>query len=123
MLDARITNEYFERPTDFDLAAFWKAWCAAYEENRPHYAVTVRVAPALIHYLPQYFGERIRDTIAQAEPPDAEGWITLTLPFETMWDARERILGFGKAVEVLEPEPLRKSVIDFATQIVTFYAR
>ena len=36
--------------------------------------------------------------------------------------ARERILGFGRAVEVLEPQPLRKSIVDFATQIVTFYA-
>ena len=122
VLDARITDEHFERPTDFDLAAFWKAWCAEHEENRPHYLVTVRVAPALIPYLPQYFGECIRDTIAQADPPDAEGWVTLTLPFETIWDARERMLGFGGAVEVLEPEPLRESVIDFATQIVALYA-
>ncbi len=36
--------------------------------------------------------------------------------------ARERILGFGRAVEVLEPQALRKSIVDFATQIVTFYA-
>jgi predicted DNA-binding transcriptional regulator YafY len=123
VLDARIAAEHFERPTDFCLAAFWKTWRAGYAENRPYYPVTVRVAPALLHYLPQYFGERIRDEIAQAGPPDAEGWIILTLPFETMWDARERILGFGRAVEVLEPEALRHSVIDFAAQIVAFYAQ
>ncbi len=123
VLDARITDEYFERPVDFDLATFWKTWCTQHEENRPYYPVTARVAPALVHYLHQHFGERIRDEIAQAGPPDAEGWITLTLPFKTIWDARERILGFGRAVEVLEPEPLRKTVIDFATQIVAFYAQ
>ena len=58
----------------------------------------------------------------QAEPPDADEWITLTLPFETFEEARTRILGFGRAVKVLEPEPLRLSVIDFAEQIVDFYA-
>jgi predicted DNA-binding transcriptional regulator YafY len=121
VLGARIAAEYFERSADFDLAAFWKAWCAEHKENRPHYPVTARVSPALIHYLSQYFGERIRDEIARAGPPDTEGWITLTLPFETIWDARERILGFGRAVEVLEPEPLRESVIDFAAQIVALY--
>jgi hypothetical protein len=35
--------------------------------------------------------------------------------------ARTRLLGLGRAVEVLSPEPLRKSLIDFAEQIVDFY--
>jgi predicted DNA-binding transcriptional regulator YafY len=121
--DARITEEHFERPADFDLGAFWKAWCAEHEESRPYYPVTVRVAPALVPILPQYFGDRIRDAIAQAGPPDDEGWITLTLSFETLPAARERILGLGSAVEVLEPQALRRSVVDFATEIVAFYER
>jgi predicted DNA-binding transcriptional regulator YafY len=119
--DARITDERFERPPDFYLDTFWKAWCAETEEGRPHYPVTVRVAAALVPFLPQYFGERIRDGIERAGPPDAEGWITLTLPFETLQAARERILGLGSAVEVLEPQALRRSVVDFAAQIVAFY--
>ena len=124
VLDARIADEHFARQADFDLAAFWQAWCARQEEaSHPYYPVTVRVAPDLIPWLPLYFGDRIRDKIAQAGPPDAEGWITLTLPFERLEDARERILGFGKAVEVLEPEVLRKSIIDFAVQVVAFYTR
>jgi predicted DNA-binding transcriptional regulator YafY len=123
VLDARVTDEQFERPTDFDLAPFWERWCAGQEERRPHYPVTARVAPELVPLLPLYFGERIRDAVAQAAPPDAEGWITLTLPFERLEIARERILGFGRAVEVLEPQALRHSVIDFATQIAAFYAR
>jgi predicted DNA-binding transcriptional regulator YafY len=122
VLDARVTDEHFERPADFDLAAFWESWCAGQEERRPHYPVTVRVAPELVPLLPLYFGDRIRDVIAQAAPPDAEGWITLTLPFERLETARERILGFGRAVEVLEPQALRRSVIDFAAQIAAFYA-
>lgn len=124
VLDARSADEHFARPADFDLASFWQAWCARQEEaTHPYYPVTVRVAPDLVPLLPLYFGDRIRDEIAQAGPPDAAGWITLTLPFERLEDARERILGFGRAVEVLEPEPLRKSIVDFATQIVAFYTR
>jgi len=83
----------------------------------------VRTSPALIPLLPLYFGERIHEALVQAGPPDAEGWITLTLPFERLEAARERILGFGRAVEVLEPAALRQSVVDFARQIVAFYAR
>jgi predicted DNA-binding transcriptional regulator YafY len=28
VLDARLVDEPFQRPADFDLAAFWRAWCA-----------------------------------------------------------------------------------------------
>ena len=123
VLEARIAEERFERSADFDLAAFWGDWCARREESRPSYPVTVRVAPDLVPLLPLHFGDRVRAAIAQAGPPDAEGWITLSLPFERLEEARERMLGFGRAIEVLEPEPLRQSVVDFAKQIVDFYAR
>jgi predicted DNA-binding transcriptional regulator YafY len=121
LLDARLMDERFARPAGFDLALFWKAWCTEQRENRPSYPVTARVSPDLVRYLPLFFGDRIRAAIDSAGPPDDEGWITLTLPFERRETARERILGFGRAIEVLEPEPLRRSVIDFAEQIVGFY--
>jgi uncharacterized radical SAM superfamily protein len=38
-----------------------------------------------------------------------------------LWAARDRLLGFGRAVEVLEPEPLRLSMVDYARQIVALY--
>jgi predicted DNA-binding transcriptional regulator YafY len=122
VLDARITDEPFGRPADFDLAAFWAGWCASVEENRAHYPVTVRVAPELVPWLPYYFGEPIREAIAQAGSSDGEGWITLPLMFETAEDARERILSLGGSVEILEPRALRNSVVDYAEQILARYA-
>jgi predicted DNA-binding transcriptional regulator YafY len=55
--------------------------------------------------------------------PDGDGWVTLDLPFESFVAARSRLLGLGRAVEVLEPESLRKSLVDFAEQIVLFYKK
>jgi len=43
------------------------------------------------------------------------------LSFESFEAARDRILGFGRGVEVLEPVALRKSVLDFAEQIISLY--
>jgi predicted DNA-binding transcriptional regulator YafY len=123
ILDARLAGEHFERPTAFDLARFWESWCARVEENRPRYPVILRVSPRLVPFLPQYFGRHIRTLVAEAGRPDAEGWLTLTLPFESLEEARERILGFGSAVEVLEPWALRQSVHDFAIQIASVYER
>jgi predicted DNA-binding transcriptional regulator YafY len=121
MVEAQVTDEESERPPDFDLGTFWQQWCEGIEENRPSYPVRARVAPQLVPWLSQFFGESIRDEVARASPPDEEGWLTLTLPFETLDEGRRRILGFGRAVEVLAPVALRESVSDFASQIVDLY--
>ena len=123
VVEARLTDEVCEWPPGFDLAAFWQAWCEGVEQNQPSYQVTARVAPELAPWLSQFFGESIRDEVARAGLPDEEGWLTLTLPFETLDEARWRILGFGRAVEVLEPVALRNTVVDFARQIVDLYAQ
>jgi hypothetical protein len=123
LLEVRLVEEGFERLEDFDLEVFWKAWCAGREAGRSAYTATVRIAPNLLSLLPQYFGSRIRERIAQAGEPDAEGWITLELPFESLFAARDRLLGFGSAVEVLAPRALRLSIQDVAEQVVQLYAR
>ncbi len=121
ILEARLTDEIFVRPTDFNLRAFWQIWCTAYEQNRPEYPVRVRVSPELFPLLPQHLGERTRPATASAGPPDAAGWFTLTLPFETLEEARRQLLHCGGALEVLEPLALRKTVADFGAQIAARY--
>jgi hypothetical protein len=80
------------------------------------------VVPELATQMLLHFKESIRDAIIRASKPDAAGWVTSTLIFDTFEDARENILAFGIAIEVLDPEPLRLSVIDYAKQIVGFYS-
>lgn len=123
LVDARLSDERFERPADFDLAAYWQASCAEYEQNRSLYSVIVRVAPDFVPVLPRYLGSGIREKIARAQPPDAEGWVTLELAFESLEAARDRLLDFGRGVEVLEPYALRRSLLDIAEQIVALYTR
>jgi len=123
LLDVRLSTDHFQRPDDFDLPTFWASWRAAYErERRPYYPVTVRLAPEIIPLLPRTFGETINEAISAA--PDGDGdWITLTLSFESLESARTQLLSFGRSVEVLEPEPLRRSLLDFARQIVDLYGK
>jgi predicted DNA-binding transcriptional regulator YafY len=120
LLDARLSDERFVRPLDFDLSVFWETWCAQ-KQHGSYYAVLVRVAPSFVEWLPRLCGERARSAIAQAGPPDEEGWITLELRFDHLWAARDRLLACGRGVEVLEPEPLRLSILDYARQIVDLY--
>jgi predicted DNA-binding transcriptional regulator YafY len=122
VLDAELMDEIFSLPPDFDLGEFWSTWCSEYENNRPHYPIKVRISAELLQML-----EDFKDPILQANrgdsKPDQEGWLALTLHFEDFWVARKRILAFGGAVEVLEPEALRLSIQDFANQIIGRYDR
>jgi predicted DNA-binding transcriptional regulator YafY len=123
LTDANPSEGTFARPADFDLAAYWQTWCARLEESHSFYPVIVRVAPNFVPELPRFFGGRIRQKVAQAGPPDAEGWIRLELAFESLEAARERIVSFGRGMEVLEPQALRISVLDLARQVVALYER
>jgi predicted DNA-binding transcriptional regulator YafY len=120
LLDVRLTGERFERPADFDLAAFWAGWCAEAETRRRLFLATVRVSPELAGGLSLHFGDRVRGQVAAAQA-DVEGWITVTLPFDTFESARAWLLGSGRAVEVVEPPALRLSLADHAAQIAALY--
>jgi predicted DNA-binding transcriptional regulator YafY len=120
VIAAEILPGTFTRPPDFDLATFWEKWCAEYE-SQPPYVVRVRLSPTVLPMIQYYLEERARHFRWGKNKPEADGWVTLDLPFESFVTARTRLLGLGRAVEVLSPEPLRKSLVDFAEQIVDFY--
>ena len=111
--DARLGDETFARPPGFDLAAFWGAWCAKVEANRSSYLATVRVAPQAVPWLSYHFGQQLRDEIAQAGSPeagqrDAEGWITLALPFESLDEARIACSALAARSRCWRPRPARQ---------------
>ncbi len=122
ILDARLLDERFTRPPDFDLASFWAAWCAEFERGLAGYAVTARSSPQAAPMLDLYLGERAAGALAGPAPRDAEGWLMARLVFESLEEARGRLLAMGGAVEVLEPEALRRSMADFGARIAERYA-
>ena len=120
IIEAELLPEGCVRPPGFQLERFWEAWCREYESQPPFWA-RVRVAPDALHLLGEYVGERARSELIHSYVPDEDGWVTLDLPFDSFVAARSHLLGLGRAVEVLEPEALRKSLVDFAEQILGFY--
>ncbi|MCU0521724.1 MAG: WYL domain-containing protein [Anaerolineae bacterium] len=120
--DLRETGVVFERPADFALEAFWKAWCAEHIERSEQFAVRLRVEPRAREWLPYYLPGRVRDALGVAGSPDAQGWFTLDLAFESLEAARSRLLALGGAVEVLAPDALRLSMADFGARIAAVYA-
>ncbi len=121
IVESELLDETFTRREDFDLGTFWQTWQIDYEARKPYYPVHVRVAPEMLDYLATIFGENIRAEIDTAGSPDKSEWREMTLPFETFEDARQRLLSWGRAVEVIEPLALRMSIQDFANQILGMY--
>ncbi len=119
VVSAEIQPQIFNRPADFDLVRFWKSWCREYEAPPPFIA-QVKVSPGTLAALPYLLEARSRPVNASQEP-DAQGWVTLDLRFESLPTARTHLLGMGRGVEVLQPEALRRSLIDYAQQISAFY--
>ena len=120
--EAAPLDEGFVRRADFDLTAFWATWCAARGSQRSAYTVTVRVSPRFLSEIRRHFGTGVRVHIDGATSGDIAEWITLELPFASLEEARDRILSFGGGVEVLQPYALRRSVQDYAEQVVRLYA-
>ena len=127
---AEPTQEPFERPETFDLAAYWAESTAAYEREAPRLEVTVRVDPDRLAHLTDLVGEA---AIAAAErldangdgttadAPDPDGWTRLRLRMEWPEEAPRRLLAMAAYVEVLEPPELRERIIAMAREVLDRY--
>jgi len=122
ILSAQLTDERFEYPPDFNLQSFWKVWCENKAIPRPKYSVLARVKQDLIRWLNLYYSDQDMKVIDTSEDGEDQ-WVSVNFSFDSLVAARERILGFGNAVEILKPEELRISVMDFAERIVELYNR
>jgi len=117
----RILGQSFQRPSDFDLSAFWDEWSTAFERNRPRFEVRLRAARAAMHFLRPLVhpdGRAILDGISR-EPPHEE--VELTVPFEQLETAYRELLTFGRDLEVLDPPELRDRIAVAAADVADLY--
>ena len=121
IIKVQIIEEKFERPEDFELSGFWKKWCAEKELNHPYYPVRIRILSKLSENSWLRFQGPLRIALSHLQSHENQELSILELRFETFEDARAQILSYGRVVEVLDPAPLRKSVIDYAKQISAVY--
>ena len=118
---ARIRDEPFERPADFELAGFWDRWSAEFTTSRPRLPVRLRASPQALAAFGEIFGDDARPALDAALPPDEQGWQTVTLSFEHELAAAHRLAGFGGRVEVLSPQSVRALLVAAAQGILDRY--
>ena len=115
---AELTEERFNRPDSFDLAEYWKMSTQAFLERLPNFEVRVKGHPSILPRL-KFTPRFLR--ILEIGSPAPDGWIPITLSFDTEQEAAETILGFGDRMTVLEPVSLQHRVIAMAKALVKRY--
>jgi hypothetical protein len=120
VVDAIELEEPAKRPADLDLERLWS-------ELRRGFApaggamldVVVRVRPSMLATLERLQGS----AIAAIGPSEASAeWRTVRLRYPAPEAARGALLGFGDALEVLEPGAVRAEMARAAAGVVALYA-
>lgn len=117
---ARVLDEPCIRPSDFDLADYWKQSSADFVASIPRYVVNVRIARDALSRV-FHAGRFIQ--LEQMGPEDESGWVPARLLFEIKEEACGYLLSFGTDIEILEPLEQRERVIELAKNVAAFYAQ
>ncbi|HEU4412097.1 MAG TPA: WYL domain-containing protein [Polyangiaceae bacterium] len=115
---ARALAQAFARPAGFDLGAWWAAASAAFDASLLTYRCRVRLSPRAFATLPRLIPQdAVREMLARAAPPDAEGWREVELALEGEEVAADQLAGLGEGVEALAPAGLRRRLREIGARL------
>lgn len=122
VLDLIVTDERFDWPRDFDLAAYWSENTRRLELELYPNRATIRLSPwglkEIEHMAPPY----VRANLELLGEPDALGWRTASLLVAHERMAVSEFLKLGTEVEVLDPPELREAMRRAAHALTERYA-
>jgi predicted DNA-binding transcriptional regulator YafY len=121
ILDLALTDEAFERPADFELAAWWLASTQRFEKELAVDTARLRVSATGLKGLRELGAAVARAAEASASEPDEAGWRRVTIPIESIAHAASQVLRLGAQAEALEPAALRRELRERADAIAAFY--
>ncbi|UNZ17882.1 WYL domain-containing protein [Streptomyces sp. 891-h] len=121
LLEAETAEETFDRPTGFDLPAYWEASARRLEAMLRQDVARVRLSPQGQRLLPAKFGTSGEQALDDAGPADEAGWVEVELAVESQPVAVSDLLSLGAETEVLGPPALRKAVIEAVRALAARY--
>ncbi|MEW2133366.1 WYL domain-containing protein [Streptomyces sp. NPDC005435] len=112
----------FERPTGFDLAEYWRAWIAGFDEHRFRGRAVLRLSAQAWRRFPEQVDTVVLDSAeAHAGQPDPQGRVRTVIPIESVEHATGEVLRLGPGIEVLAPPELRHAVADAARALLRLH--
>lgn len=116
LLEAELTEERFEVPPKFDLAAWWEASTRRFKAELPRYPAQVQVRQEARERFAAERYVRVRGW-----GPEEGEWLSADVDFHTLESARDLILSYGAEVRAVQPEELVHAVRQTASDILGLY--
>ncbi len=116
MLEAR-----FSRQRKFDLAKYWSTSTKRFETSVYRSKAHLRVSPLGLRRLQSFSPTVAEAAVRTASAPEADGWVRVTIPIESVEDAARELLGLGAEAEVVEPVELREHLKDMTARLAAIY--
>ncbi|MGW4638087.1 helix-turn-helix transcriptional regulator [Sphaerisporangium sp. NPDC004334] len=124
ILRLRVSQETFTRPDGFDLGGYWRDHLAGFRSRLVQGHAVIRLSPAGRERLAEVMSSAVTAAVADtAGPPDERGWVTATVPIESLTHAHGQFLQLGAEVVVLDPPDLRHKLARTAHTLATLYPR
>jgi predicted DNA-binding transcriptional regulator YafY len=118
---AAALEERFERPPEFDLAAFWAESSAAYEREVPRVDVILRADPDRLGHLRDAVGSQAVNAAERLPDTDPAGWVRLHLRLDWPDEVPARLLAAGSSIEVLDPPEIRDRLVRIVRRVLERY--
>jgi predicted DNA-binding transcriptional regulator YafY len=122
IIDLAETDQSFKRPKDFDLTRFWVKSSRAFETNLYHSSARLRVTRRGLAKLDLLGSAIARAAVETATPQGADGWLSVTIPIESIERAASGLIALGADAEVIEPPELRERIATTVQELVRLYA-
>lgn len=116
MANTRILPDTGQVPGDFDLARHWEESKRVFDERLPSYKTLLRVRRDQVDWLTNMPYVKVTELV------HAKGWTKLEADLEQPDRAVAILMGFGTAIEVLEPLELRDEMRAAAESIRALYS-
>jgi predicted DNA-binding transcriptional regulator YafY len=124
IMDVHILGERFERPHGFDLADYWRNYLKSFDARRHQDEATLRLSPRIFDLLPHLWDSAMAAAAhLTATPPQADGWIQVTIPIESVEQALPELLKLGADAEILAPAELREHLTRTLDALTRVYRR
>jgi len=102
---ARLLEQRSERPSDFDLAKYWRSSAQRFRDGWPHFDAVLRLHPECAKQMKKW-----HMATDDGRGPDGDGWFTMNVRFDDEDQACFLVLAQGARADVIEPLSLRKRV-------------